>query len=137
MRRNGGFSALELLLVMAIIGILMTIAIPIYQQYRILSVRSSAKAAIMELVSRQEVFLGQNGAYAADNADSGTILGYSLPDEVYQNYLVTMTQSASVSAVFVMPGYEIIAAPRAGSSQAGDVTLRINQFGLKLPTGKW
>lgn len=137
MQSNRGFSLIELLIAVAIIGVLMAIAIPSYQAYRVVAVRSAAKATLMELVSRQDVFLGQNAAYAADNADSGTILGYQIPEEVFRSYLITITTTASVSASFAMPGYEISAAPRVGSPQAADGTLKINQFGLKTPVGKW
>lgn len=137
MRRSRGFSLMELLVVVTIIGILAAIALPSYTQYRVIAIRSAAKAALMELASRQEVFLGQNGTYASDNADSGTILGYPLPGEVFQSYQVTMTTTASVSASFVMPGFEISAVPRAGAGQVSDGTLKINQFGLKTPADKW
>jgi len=137
MRRGKGFSLIELLIVVLIIGLLLGIAIPSYQQYRVIAVRSAAKAAMMELVNRQDVYLGQNSAYAADTADSGTILGYPLADEVFQNYKITISTTASVSALFAMPGFEVVATPRAGSSQVADGVLKINQFGLKSPAGKW
>lgn len=137
MRRSSGFTVIELLVVLGIIGILTAIALPAYTQYRVIAVRSAAKSVLMEIASRQEVFLGQNGVYAADNADSGTILGYRLPEEVFQNYLVTVTTSASVSASFTMPGFEVSAAPRAGFGQVADGTLKLNQFGLKTPAAKW
>lgn len=128
---------MELLVVVTIIGVLLAIAIPSYREYQVIAVRSAAKATLMELVSRQEVYLGQNAAYAADGADSGVILGYRLPDEVFQNYVIAITVSASVSPSFTMPGYEITATPRAGGGQVADGTLKINQFGLKTPAGKW
>jgi type IV pilus assembly protein PilE len=137
MQRNRGFTLTELLVVIAIIGILLAVALPSYREYRVIAVRSAAKATLMELVSRQEVYLGQNAVYAADNADSGVILGYRFPGEVFQNYVITITVSASVSPSFTMPGYEIMATPRAGGGQVADGALKINQFGLKTPAGKW
>lgn len=59
-----GFSLIELMIVVTIIGILMGIALPSYQQYVYRSNRALAKTAIMKISSQQENFYNDRKAYA-------------------------------------------------------------------------
>ncbi|MBI2306576.1 MAG: prepilin-type N-terminal cleavage/methylation domain-containing protein [Rhodocyclales bacterium] len=140
MKKNG-FSVVELLVVVGIIGILLAIALPSYQQYVIYANRAAAKAFLLEIFSRQEVRIGQTGGYAATTAE----LGLTTPPDVQAaGYAITITPqtltlqaAAGLEPAVTMAGFQATATPAAGSAQAADGELSINQFGLKLPVAKW
>ena len=68
-----GFTLIEIMIVVAIVGILSSIALPSYQKYVLRSHRTAAISALQDLASRQTTYFSTNNAYTA----SLTALGYS------------------------------------------------------------
>jgi len=141
-RRAAGFSLVELMVAVAIIGILVAIAVPSYNQYLIRANKSAAKAVLMEAASRQEQYIVQNRSYfvtTTDNDFSG--LGMTIPSDVQRAYTFTITAPTlpvtTNSALSGMPTFQVTATPVAGSLQAGEATLYVNQFGLRMPVAQW
>ena len=64
MNRTNGFTLLELMIVVVIIGILLGIALPSYQSYVLKSNRTEARAALLDIAARQERYAAQNNKYA-------------------------------------------------------------------------
>lgn len=66
-----GFTLVELLVVVAIVGILTTVAIPAYQQSMFKGRRSVAQSGTMDLANRQEQFFLNNKTYTSDMSNLG------------------------------------------------------------------
>src|SRR5437764_12080265 len=70
-RRSGGFSLIELLIVIAIILIILTIAVPKYQTAQMHSRETSALGAIKTIHTVQVQYYSQYGRYATSLAELG------------------------------------------------------------------
>ncbi len=72
-REAKGFTLVELLVVVAIIGILAAIAIPQFSQYRKKAYDSTAKSDLRNLISAEEAYYADNQVYVNYSCvDAGT-----------------------------------------------------------------
>ncbi|MGM0672826.1 MAG: type IV pilin protein [Pseudomonadota bacterium] len=67
--RHGGFTLIELMIVVVVIGILASIAIPAYQNHVIKAQRSDGTTALMDLRMAQERWRANNPSYTNDIGD--------------------------------------------------------------------
>ena len=72
MRSEAGFSLIEIIIVVVIVGILATIALPAYQDSVRKGQRSDAKAGLLGVASRMEQFMLDRGTYTVDMEDLAT-----------------------------------------------------------------
>lgn len=63
---KGGFSLIELMLALAILGILLAISYPSYQQHVLRSYRSEATSSLLQLANAQEQYRADHGVYSSD-----------------------------------------------------------------------
>ena len=68
LRRQGGFTLIELMITVAIVGILAAVAYPSYREYVAKSRRVEAQALLMQSVQWMERFYAENYSYSANTA---------------------------------------------------------------------
>ena len=129
MKRNTGFTLLELMIVVAIVAILASVALPSYTEHMRKSRRADAQAFAQDVVARQQQVLLDRRAYASSitAAVGSNGLGLSIPSNVSSFYSVTMTAQAGPPPAFV-----VTLTPTGG--QASDTScgeMTINQAGVK------
>src|ERR1700744_2113514 len=73
--RNGGFTLIELMITIVIASILLSVAIPSYQNQVRKSRRTEAKNAVLDLAAREERYLSIYNLYSQQPGD----LGYAAP----------------------------------------------------------
>ena len=125
--RAGGFSLIELMVVVAIIAILASIALPSYNEHQRKARRAAGAACATAVAQQFERYYTSNLTYVGAVATTGIC-----DPEVLTFYTVNAANVAAKT-------YTVSAAPTGKQSGDSCGTLSINQAGTKSPstTGCW
>ncbi len=142
-RHVGGFTLIELMIAVAIIGILMRLAYPAYTQSVLKSHRAEAKAALLDLASREERYFSTTNQYTASapalGYASSTTLTAAAPLPVMtgsSNYFSLSIQVPDPAAPVSAPSF--LATATAVGKQTGDTKCKnflLSQSGVQSVSG--
>ena len=125
-----GFTLIELMIVVVIIGILAAIAYPSYRNYSLKGKRTEAIAAITDIAGAQEKFYSENLRYAGTISSLNGYLGKPTPMPT-QTGLYNITIGGG-------PSYSITATAQGSQTQdTACLTMTLSSTGAKSPTVCW
>jgi type IV pilus assembly protein PilA len=136
---SSGFTLIELMIVVAIIGILAAIALPAYQDYTARAQATEAVKATNPLQWGVGIYLAENGAIAGVETDpSLAAIALGIDGKYIQNAAVTIAPTGDISIPFdtgSLAGETMILTPRLNGSQIA--TWRCGGLGSPqhLPSG--
>ena len=134
---SAGFTLIELMIVVAIVGLLAAIALPSYQSYIARGNRAAARAQLSQAAQYMQRFYAANDRYDADRTGSQTIWAtmppalMKAPTEGTQLYEISNTGANASSAT--TSTFTLIMRPLTTASMANDKCggFSLTQAGVK------
>lgn len=130
MKQVQGFTLIEMIIVVAVIGILSAIAMPMYRDYVVRANRSDAKVALAAVALAQERYYSINNRYSSSLASLGigTMMGVNNSGLTANGFYAIAITAPNPTA-----SYLLTATPQSKSGQNTDKcnVLTLNSSGAK------
>lgn len=129
-RTQTGFTLIEIMVVMAIIGILASIAIPSYLEHVRKGRRAAGTACLLQAAQQMERFYTTALAYDAD----GSPTAFTCDADAERFYTITVDEDSLAARAYLL-----VATPQGSQASDSCGSLSIDQAGNRSPTtaGCW
>jgi type IV pilus assembly protein PilE len=107
-KKSAGFTLIELMIVVLIVAVLLTVALPAYQDSVLRSNRSAARGILMNVLSREEQYFINNKVYTVNLSSIGLPAPYYIDnqagqvanaaDSIYEIKLINLSTFTGVQA---------------------------------------
>lgn len=142
--KHTGFTLIEVMIVVAILGIISAIAVPSYLDYVRKGKRADAKVELLRLAQMQESYFVQNLSYAKDltTGAGGLGLGATVKSE-QDEYTITMTAfdngggGCTGVAADACTTFTLTATPGATQNDPKCANFTLTNTGVKDVTGTY
>jgi type IV pilus assembly protein PilE len=139
MKRQNGFTLIELMIAVVVVGVLAKIAIPSYTAYMAKAARAQAKGMMLDVSQREERYYTNNGTYvtvAGPVATPANFPNYSGSSMSARKYDITVAagtiadNTQTIGTSFVITG-----TPSNGFSDSTCGVLKLDSTGAKTSSG--
>lgn len=122
-RARSGFTLIELMIAVAIIGILVAIALPAYSTYVARGHRAAARAQLLQAAQYMQRFYSANDRYNRDR--NGTAIWSVMPPESMRSpaegpQIYQLVTTGTGSSTATTNTFTLVMSPLAGQAMAGD-----------------
>lgn len=128
-----GFSLIEVMIAVVIVGILLAVALPSYQGSLQKGRRSDAMSSLLDAANRQQQFLLDQGRYTINMTELGYAANPWITEEGHYSVAAAACTGGAIANCF-----QLTATPLAGSPQADDArctSFTLDSFGRRTATG--
>jgi type IV pilus assembly protein PilE len=136
--RQRGVTLIELMIVVVIVAVLASVALPSYRDYVLKSNRAVAKGKLLDIAARQEAFFSDNKQYTATLSNLGIADSGADPDS---NWVAASSTDAiyTFSLAVTNSGMSFTATATTANAQTPDdsrcATLTVTNTGQRGATG--
>ncbi len=128
MKKADGFTLIEVMVTVAIVAIIASIAYPSYLGQVRKSRRAEAQSTLMSIAGKQQQMILDTRSYASTVA----ALNIAVPTSVSQNYTISVTVGTAT-----VPTFTALATPLGKQAADSCGTLSVTQSGVKTPSNCW
>ena len=142
--RIAGFTLVELMIVVAVVGVLTAIALPSYTSYVARARRADARAQLLQVAQFMQRFYAANDRFDQDRAGTSVLsvmptnMQKSPADSTAMYQLNSaITSAGSYTITVTVSAYTLTMAPISGTAMASDGcgAFRVNSLGVRTITG--
>ena len=128
MRSQTGYTLVEVLIVVAIVGIIAAIAVPAYNAQMQRGKRVAAQGEMLKISEWQQQFLLANRSFGSKTSLEAS--GFKLDSQVATNYDYSIDLGTGA-----VPTYLVTFRPKGSMTDTS--TLTLNQSGVGTPVDEW